>query len=95
MYLLSTYLFIYHDENVNENENIFLFKGCYGILLTTENLKSLFFFSENQSAPKTKIKIFHLELSQHKPKVALWQLSEECLLIWGLMRVTALSQTMP
>lgn len=86
------YLFIYHNENVNENENIFLFKGCHGILLTIENLKSIF-FPENQSTPRTKT--FHLELSQSKPKVVLWQLSEECLLTWGLIKVTALSQAMP
>lgn len=86
------YLFIYHDENVNENKNTFLFKGCHGILFTVENLKSFFPPSENQSAPRTKLKIFHLNLSQTKPKVVLWQLSEECLLTWKLVRVTALSQ---
>lgn len=71
---LPVYLFIYHDENVNENENIFLYKGCHGILLTT--LK-VFFFPENQSSLRTKTKIFYLELSQTKPKVALatqWRL---------------------
>lgn len=36
------FLFINHDENVNEDGKNFFFKGCHGIILTIENLKHFF-----------------------------------------------------
>lgn len=36
------YLLAYRDENVNEDEKNFFFKGCHVIILTIENLKRFF-----------------------------------------------------
>ena len=43
MHFLFIYVSVYHDENVNEDEMNFFFKGCRGIILTIVNLKQFFF----------------------------------------------------